>query len=46
MLLVGTHGEQGHVNVHDFELVQDGIIVVGVGQNKLVLELGLDEIFV
>ena len=36
----------GGQNVHQFELVQDGIIVVGVGQNDLVLVFRLREVLV
>jgi len=32
--------------VHQFELVQNRIIIVGVGKNNLVIELWLDEVFV
>ena len=32
--------------LHNVELEQDRIIIVGVGQDEFILELGLNEIFV
>lgn len=46
--LLFTDGVEAVVflDLHKVELPQDGVIIVGVGQDQLVLELGLEEVLV